>query len=297
MPEIYIADGRLSHDQVAAIKNSGLFDAVWYKKKYLSPNFTDEQSLIHFLNFGLNLGYDPGPIFDTKYYTSSNRDLRASGLCPLLHYIEFGMAEKRAPNQKYEWKEHLPLTKDFLLPLIERHGFEIGNHSYGTPRVIGDFFSTLKIGNFCSIGPDVDLVLVNHRKNFVSTYPFNWFSARWPAAEGLPSDHIAPRGMTIGNDVWIGTKAVILPGVEIGDGAIIAAASVVRGDVPPYAIVAGNPAKVVSYRFDPQIIEELRKIAWWYWSDDEIADMLPVMLSDDIQQFIERASELTIQKS
>lgn len=290
MLDCFIREYKITDKQADAILNSGLFAAKWYQEKYRCPAYTDHEIFDHFINVGIHLGYDPGPLFNTRYYLATYKDINVPGLSPLLHYILRGRDEDRNPNLKIECSKGTILTKDFLQPLIARNGFLVGDHSYGTPRVIGDYFSELRIGKFCSIGPDVELILANHRKDLVSTYPFNWLSRRWPTAEGLISDHFAPCGMTIGNDVWIGAKAIILPGVKISDGAVIGAASVVRHDVPPYAIVGGNPAKIISYRFDSHVIDELLKISWWDWSDEKIADMLPSMMSEDIASFIATAS-------
>lgn len=111
-------------------------------------------------------------------------------------------------------------------------------------------------------------------------------SASWPAASGSQPDHVARGNIIIGNDVWIGAKAVILTGVQIGDSAVVEAASVVRTDVPPYAIVAGAPAKIVRFRFPAEIVERLLRIRWWNWPDQKLADVLPFMSQDDIEAFI-----------
>ncbi|MEW5726856.1 MAG: DapH/DapD/GlmU-related protein, partial [Pseudomonadota bacterium] len=92
----------------------------------------------------------------------------------------------------------------------------------------------------------------------------------------------------IGNDVWIGAAAMILDGVTIGDGAVVAAGAVVTREVPPYAIVGGNPAKVIRYRFPPEIVEELQRIAWWDWPDRRIKDFEPFFYGP-IQSFLEAA--------
>lgn len=86
----------------------------------------------------------------------------------------------------------------------------------------------------------------------------------------------------IGNDVWIGFKSVIMPGISIGDGAVVGARSVVTRDIPPFSIVAGNPANVVRMRFSPEIINELLKIRWWDWSIDKITANLKVIVGGDI---------------
>lgn len=95
--------------------------------------------------------------------------------------------------------------------------------------------------------------------------------------------------MEIGNDVWIGYGATILSGVRIGDGAIVGANAVVTKDVPPYAIVAGNPAHVIRMRFSPQIISDLLQIQWWNWPFDKIRKNMPLLLSDNITKFIQQA--------
>jgi serine acetyltransferase len=97
----------------------------------------------------------------------------------------------------------------------------------------------------------------------------------------------------IGNDVWLGADSVILSGVTIGDGAAIGARAVVTGNIPPYAIVAGNPARIVKNRFDDETISRLLKIKWWEWEDAKIDKALPMLLNDDIRKFIEFAESAT----
>jgi serine acetyltransferase len=92
----------------------------------------------------------------------------------------------------------------------------------------------------------------------------------------------------IGNDVWIGAKSTIMSGVKIGDGAVIGSGSVVAKDVPPYAIVVGNPAKVIKYRFDEQQIENLLEIAWWNWPEHKIKEEAMLLWSKDINYFIDK---------
>ncbi|GAB7027938.1 CatB-related O-acetyltransferase [Geotalea toluenoxydans] len=121
------------------------------------------------------------------------------------------------------------------------------------------------LGKFCSIGPDILIGLGKHPANtFVSTHPI-FFSTLGQAQEVLCDrdyfDEFAP--VAIGNDVWIGARAIILDGVTIGDGAIIAAGSLVTKDVPPYAIVGGVPAKVIKFRFEVEEIEFLMDFKWW----------------------------------
>ncbi len=146
---------------------------------------------------------------------------------------------------------------------------------------IGD---KLIIGKFCAIATDVKFIMngANHNMNGFSTYPFFIFGKAWQ--KSAPKEGELPfKGDTlIGNDVWIGYKATIMPGVKIGDGAIIAAHSVVSKDVPAYGIAAGNPAQIIRYRFDDNMIEKLLEIAWWHWSIEKITRHLNIITSYDI---------------
>jgi carbonic anhydrase/acetyltransferase-like protein (isoleucine patch superfamily) len=113
----------------------------------------------------------------------------------------------------------------------------------------------------------------------------------WPSASAI-SGHPKTKGdVIIGSDVWIGTEAVILSGVKVGDGAVIGARAVVAKDVPPYAVVAGNPSRIVKWRFEPAIVERLLRVAWWNWSEESIDKVLPFLLDTDISQFLDRAEQ------
>ncbi len=144
----------------------------------------------------------------------------------------------------------------------------------------------LIIGKFCAIAKGVEFVMngANHRMDSVSTYPFNIMGGGWerfaPELGELPF-----KGDTVvGNDVWIGQNAVILPGVHIGDGAIIGASSVVGSDVEPYSVVAGNPAKMLHKRFDDEMIELLLHLKWWDKDIEEINRLIPVLTCCDIEK-------------
>ncbi|TGL93315.1 antibiotic acetyltransferase [Leptospira barantonii] len=144
----------------------------------------------------------------------------------------------------------------------------------------------LVIGKFCAIATGAKFIMngANHVMNAFSTYPFAIFSKGWERV--MPkSDDFPHKGNTIvGNDVWIGTNAVILPGIKIGDGAIIGAYSVVSKDVPAYSIVAGNPARVVRERFSPEVKEKLLKLKWWDWSAEKITNSLEFLTSLDFKK-------------
>jgi acetyltransferase-like isoleucine patch superfamily enzyme len=164
--------------------------------------------------------------------------------------------------------------------------YAIGKFSYGNPTIhFNETKSSLKIGRFCSIATGVTILLGGeHTPDWVTTYPFNNFFKDFEA--------LAPSGtkgdVTIGNDVWIGLNALILSGVCIGDGAVIGANAVVTRDVAPYAIVAGNPARVIKKRFDDETIEKLLKIKWWNWNLQKVKENMPLMMSNRIDEFIQR---------
>jgi acetyltransferase-like isoleucine patch superfamily enzyme len=167
-----------------------------------------------------------------------------------------------------------------------------GRHTYGLPRIDVYKGSECKIiiGNFCSISRDVVMVAGGiHPMDWVSTYPFR---AQWGLngayEDGMP---LTKGDIVIGSDVWIGTEVMIFSGVTIGHGSVIASRAVVTRDVPPYAIVAGAPAKVLKYRFEPQIVEQLLQIRWWEWSDDGIRRALPILSSANIEGFVSTYSQ------
>ena len=146
---------------------------------------------------------------------------------------------------------------------------------------IGD---KLIIGKFCQIAAGVEFVMngANHQMNAVSTFPFytlEGWDMKPPAASDMPF-----KGDTvIGNDVWIGQNATILPGVHIGDGAIIGANSVVASDVEPYSIVVGNPVKLIRYRFDGELTSLLLKFKWWDKPVEEINALIPILTNSDLE--------------
>ena len=193
------------------------------------------------------------------------------------------ISKKRPPISR-----HAQYTRDVL----KDERLEIGEHTYGTPKVVGIFRGQqqkLKIGRFCSIAEGVTIILEGtHRMDLVSTYPFIVFPDEWPEAISLkiPKAVGSPiKGdVVIGNDVWIGWEAMILPEVRIGDGAVIGTRSVVTRDVEPYSIVAGNPARLIGKRFDDETIRKLLEIEWWNWPPEKINENLDVICGNDISR-------------
>ena len=143
----------------------------------------------------------------------------------------------------------------------------------------------LIIGKFCQIAAGVEFVMndANHKMNAVTTFPFYTLEG-WEMNIPNPSEMTFKGNTVIGNDVWIGQNAVILPGVHVGDGAIIGASSVVGSDVAPYTIVIGNPAKVLRKRFDDGLIGLLLKFKWWDKSIEEINALIPILTSSDLEK-------------
>jgi virginiamycin A acetyltransferase len=143
----------------------------------------------------------------------------------------------------------------------------------------------LIIGKFCALARGVKFIMngANHKLTGISTYPFSIFGNGWekvaPKTEELPY-----KGDTvIGNDVWIGYESLIMPGVKIGNGAVISSRSVVASDVPSYTVVGGNPAKHIRQRFPPELVSTLESIAWWDWPIEKISKHLDIIVSADIE--------------
>lgn len=145
----------------------------------------------------------------------------------------------------------------------------------------------LIIGKFCSIACGSKFLFnsANHTLKSLANYTFPLFFEEW----GLDKKDVASAwdnkgDITIGNDVWIGYEAVIMSGVHIGDGAIIASRAVVTKDVPPYTIVGGTPAKEIRLRFDADTIAQLQKLQWWNWPIEKIRSNLPLIMNGEIDK-------------
>lgn len=159
--------------------------------------------------------------------------------------------------------------------------FESRNVLYHFPN-LGD---KLIIGKFCAIARGARFIMngANHKLSGFSTYPFFVFGNGWENSEPARDDLPFKGDTVIGNDVWIGYEAVIMPGVKIGDGSIVGTRAVVTKDVAPYTVVAGNPAKQVKERFPSDIVSELLKIQWWNWPLEKITANLHAITHCDIR--------------
>ncbi len=144
----------------------------------------------------------------------------------------------------------------------------------------------LIIGKFCAIARKVKFIMngANHKITGITTYPFSLFGNGWEKVTPQISDLPYKGDTVVGNDVWIGYDVLVMPGIKIGNGAIIASRSVVTKDVEPYSVVGGNPAKVIKKRFDDQTIRLLEEIKWWDWNIEKITKNLEILTSSDIEK-------------
>lgn len=184
----------------------------------------------------------------------------------------------------------------FLKNIIENPQIVVGDYTYyddfedvknfeKNVKYLFDFVGDkLIIGKFCMIASDVTFIMngANHLSEAISSYPFAVFGKGWEHA--MEGKRYPSKGDTIiGNDVWIGYKATIMPGVKIGDGAIIASNATVTRDVPPYTIVGGNPAKEIRKRFSENKIERLLELSWWDWSMEQITQNVQHLTGDNLE--------------
>lgn len=164
---------------------------------------------------------------------------------------------------------------------VDPTGFEKNNVLFNYP-VFGD---KLIIGKFCQLASGTKFIMgpANHRLCSATTYPFNVFGGAWTENTPPHLDQLPHKGdIVVGNDVWIGRESIIMPGVKIGDGAIIAAYSVVVKDVPAYTVYGGNPAKFIKDRFDAELKDLLLRFRWWDLEPDQLVEMLPLLCSPDL---------------
>lgn len=162
-------------------------------------------------------------------------------------------------------------------------GFERNNVLFNYP----EFGDRLVIGKFCAIASGTQFIMgpANHRISSVTTYPFHVFGGAWAERTPPHLSQLPHKGdIVVGNDVWIGRESVILPGVTIGDGAIIAAYSVVTRDVAPYCVYGGNPARLLKRRFPEELTALLLDLKWWDCEPEELLELLPLLCDPDLER-------------
>jgi virginiamycin A acetyltransferase len=185
----------------------------------------------------------------------------------------------------------------FLKPLVQSPLTTVGEYSYYADPVDPTGFERnnvlyhygpdrLVIGRYCALARGVRFIMgaANHRRQGVSTFPFPMFGGDWMAHMDLFADRRFPGDTVIGNDVWLGYESAVLPGVRIGDGAIVAARSVVTSDVPPYAVVGGNPARPIRHRFGADETARLLRAAWWDWPADLVSANVRGIMAGDVAE-------------
>lgn len=189
----------------------------------------------------------------------------------------------------------------YIKNVVTRPNIEVGEYTYyddidGAERFeervthhypfIGD---KLVIGKFCAIGRGVEFVMngANHRMCSVTTYPFNIMGGGWEKCTPRLDDLPLKGDTVVGNDVWFGQNVTVMPGVHIGDGAIIAANSVVVSDIPPYCVAGGNPCRIIRKRFDDELIDYLLELKWWDWPPEKIMRNLEKLCSGDLHEIRE----------
>jgi acetyltransferase-like isoleucine patch superfamily enzyme len=162
---------------------------------------------------------------------------------------------------------------------------KVGVGSYGWKNLVLHGGGTLHVGNYSSIGPGVDVFLgADHRLDWVTTYPFTTFHE---GAFGIAGSPTSKGQVSIGSDCWIGAGAALLSGITLGDGSVVAARAVVTKDVPPYSVVAGNPARVVKRRFNEQVTQRLLGTKWWSRPREVVDQLVPLLVQEDLMVFLE----------
>ncbi|WP_417063892.1 Vat family streptogramin A O-acetyltransferase [Kamptonema animale] len=196
------------------------------------------------------------------------------------------------PNKPYPLADHRRVC--FIKNFVKSPNIIVGDYSYYDDPIDPEGFERnvlynygidrLIIGKFCAIATNVKFIMngANHKLDGISTYPFPIFGNGWESAMNKLMD-LPSRGDTvIGNDVWIGYESLIMPGVKIGDGAIVAARAVVVNDIPPYTVAGGNPARPIKQRFSDAEIAQLLEIKWWDWEIEKITSNIDKIMDGDV---------------
>ena len=203
------------------------------------------------------------------------------------------MSEKNTPDPNAVYPIRGYKQEIYVKPTVKNPNIIVGNFTYIADS---DFEShvthhydwngdKLIIGKFCQIAAGVEFIMngANHQMNAITTFPFYTLEG-WDMKPPKKTDLPLKGDTVIGNDVWIGQNAVILPGVHIGNGVIIGANSVIGSDIDPYSIVVGNPAKLVRKRFDDEMISLLQQFQWWNKNIDEINELIPLLTCSNIEK-------------
>ena len=201
------------------------------------------------------------------------------------------------PNKPYPLADHRRVC--FIKNFVKSPNIIVGDYSYYDDPVDPEGFERnvlynygsdrLIIGKFCAIATNVKFIMngANHKLDGISTYPFPIFGNGWETAMDKLMD-LPSRGDTvIGNDVWIGYESLIMPGVTIGDGVIIAARSVVVNDISPYTIAGGNPARPIKQRFSDAEVAQLLEIKWWDWEIEKITSNIDKIMDGDVTALLD----------
>lgn len=203
------------------------------------------------------------------------------------------MSEKNTPDPNAVYPIRGYKQEIYVKPTVKNPNIIVGNFTYIADS---DFEShvthhydwngdKLIIGKFCQIAAGVEFIMngANHQMNAITTFPFYTLEG-WDMKPPEKTDLPLKGDTVIGNDVWIGQNAVILPGVHIGNGVIIGANSVIGSNIDPYSIVVGNPAKLVRKRFDDEMISLLQQFQWWNKNIDEINELIPLLTCSNIEK-------------
>ncbi len=186
----------------------------------------------------------------------------------------------------------------FIKNIIKNPNIQVGDYTYYDNADGAEDFEShvthhydfigdrLIIGKFCALAKGIEFVMngANHRMNAITTYPFNIMGNGWEKVTPSLAELPLKGDTVVGNDVWIGQNVTVMPGIHIGDGAIIAANSIVSKNVPAYHVVGGNPAKVIRKRFADDLIHHLLEIKWWDWTAEKIFNNLETLCSADLEK-------------
>jgi len=201
------------------------------------------------------------------------------------------------PNARYPLAQTQRVV--FLKSVLQGDNISVGDYSYyDDPKNPEDFQENnvlyhydfvgdkLDIGKFCALGTGTTFIMngANHRLDGPSTFPFPIFGENWSDHMDLISNLPNKGNTVVGHDVWFGYQSLVMPGVTIGHGAVIASRAVVTEDVPAFSIVGGNPAKVIKKRFNEETIERLLAVAWWDWPVEKITAHISTIMAGNIQE-------------